>query len=119
MASRAELLPRDAALIEAAAAAIADPDPRPLFLFLNAMTAHSPFRDGPGPWALDAPAFLDPLRAPDWVRPYLTKDRPRGVHLPGVAPGDAASGVVLHAAGRLAIPEGDFFANRSFARKQT
>jgi arylsulfatase A-like enzyme len=103
----AELLASDARLIEATARELARPDERPLFLFVNAMTAHSPFREGPGPWALDDPHFLDRATAPDWVRPYLTSDLPRGVHLSQVAASDAATGVVRFAAGTLDIPPPD------------
>lgn len=104
---QARLLERDSALIEAAGAAIAEDDPRPLFLFLNVMTAHSPFRDGPGPWALESDAFLDPARAPAWLRPYLTEGIPRGVQLSQLAPGDETTGEVRYAAGQLAIPPAD------------
>jgi arylsulfatase A-like enzyme len=103
----AELLESDARLIEAATRELAAPDDRPLFLFVNVMSAHSPFREGPGPWALSDPAFLDPATAPEWVRPYLTSDLPRGVHLSQVAEGHTATGVVRFAAGELAIPESD------------
>ena len=98
---------RDAALIRAAPAVVAAADPRPLFLFVNVMTAHSPFRDGPGPWALPDRDFRDPERAPAWVRPYLTEDLPRGVHLSQVDAGGGASGAIRHAAGELEVPPED------------
>jgi len=103
----ATLLESDARLIEAAAREMARPDERPLFLFVNVMSAHSPFREGPGPWALADRSFLDPDSAPGWVRPYLTRDLPRGVHLSQIAGGDATTGVVRFAAGELAIPAAD------------
>jgi len=103
----AELFESDARLIEAAARVMAEPDERPLLLFLNVMTAHSPFRDGPGPWALPDRDFLDPESAPVWVRPYLTSDLPRGVHLSQVEARGGATGVVRYAAGQLEIPRPD------------
>ncbi len=103
----AALFENDGALIEAAAREMAKPDDRPLFLFLNAMTAHSPFCEGPGPWALGDDAFLDPARAPDWVRPYLTEEGPRGVHLAKQPPGEETSAELRFAAGELAIAPED------------
>jgi arylsulfatase A-like enzyme len=103
----AELLANDARLIEATARELARPDDRPLFLFVNVMTAHSPYRDGPGPWALADRRFLDPLQGPDWLRPYLTSDLPRGVQLSRVAAPHETTGVVRFAAGQLAIPAAD------------
>jgi len=103
----AQRVESDARLIEAAERIVAEPDERPLFLFLNVMTAHSPFRDGPGPWALPDRRFIDPEKAPRWVRPYLTSDLPRGVHLSQIAAQEQTTGVVRYAAGQLDIPEPD------------
>jgi arylsulfatase A-like enzyme len=104
---RSRLLEGDSALIDEAHEAIADPDGRPLFLFLNVMTAHSPFAEGPGPWALGDDAFLDPARAPEWVRPYLTEDSPRGVHLAKQPPGENTSAELRYAAGELELSAHD------------
>jgi arylsulfatase A-like enzyme len=101
----ARQLASDGAMIRAAGDAIRAPDPRPLFLFVNAMSAHSPFREGPGPWRLPDPSFLDPARAPAWVRPYLTTEPPGGVQLAAVAAGDTLPGTARHAAGELEMPE--------------
>ncbi|MGH0030432.1 MAG: sulfatase-like hydrolase/transferase [Myxococcota bacterium] len=104
---RAHHFDRDAALFEAARRTTGRRDERPLFLFVNVMTAHSPFRDGPGDWGLADRAFLDPERAPAWVRPYLTPDLPRGVHLSQVDDSGRPSGVIRHSTGDLVIPPED------------
>lgn len=98
---------RDPALVEAVAERLHAPlseDRRPLFLFVNLMTAHSPYYEGPGDWALEDAALLDPAHAPAWVRPFLAEDRPGLDFLRH----DAASGLdgrTLYSAGELAIPE--------------
>jgi choline-sulfatase len=98
---------RDAAIFEPARRSIGSDDERPLFLFVNVMTAHSPFRDGPGDWALADRDFLDPRTAPAWVRPYLATGAPPGVHLSEAAEPGEPNGVVRYAAGDLEIPQGD------------
>lgn len=104
---RAEVLENDAKVVQAAHAAIAAPNDEPLFLFVNLMSAHAPFREGPGRWALDDPDFLDPARAPDWVRPYLVEEEGRGVSLTGSgAPGEPV-GTTRYLQGDLRIPPED------------
>jgi arylsulfatase A-like enzyme len=105
----ARLFESDAELIDAATAVIAADDGRPVFLFLNVMSAHAPYREGPGAWALGDDAFLDPERAPDWVRPYLTEagDGPPGVFLSRTPPGSETNAEIEAAAGRLTLPDAD------------
>jgi len=96
---------REASAIEAAREVSARERDRPLFLFVNLLAAHSPYQEGPGPWQLDDRTFLDPDRAPAWVRPYLFRGDPPGVHFDFVADGDEMSGVIRYVRGDLAIPE--------------
>lgn len=96
---------RDGPAIEAARHVSAREKDRPLFLFVNLLAAHSPYREGPGPWRLGDPTFLDPDQAPAWVQPYLFRGDPPGVHLDFVAEGDEMSGVMRYIRGDLTIPE--------------
>ncbi len=100
----ARQLDSDAEVVAAALAELARPGDRPVFLFVNLMAAHTPYREGPGPWAVADPALLDPRTAPEWARPYLTEDAPRGIDL-ARQPNDAPpSGVTRFLRGELEIP---------------
>jgi arylsulfatase A-like enzyme len=101
-----EVFEYDGGAIDAAARELGRDDPRPLFLFVNLLSAHSPFHEGPGEWALADPDFLQAESAPEWVRPYLTTGAP-GVNLAVSAQEGAPAGVTLYAAGELAIPPAD------------
>jgi hypothetical protein len=103
---RAEVLASDGALIRAATEVIGNGDGRPLFLFLNFISAHPPYQNGPGPWGVSDPGLLEPENAPDWVRPYLydpAGPRP-GIHLARWATPGKPNGVIRYATGDLAIP---------------
>jgi arylsulfatase A-like enzyme len=102
-----EVFDHDGPAIQAAKASLDEPDDRPLFLFVNLLAAHSPYREGPGPWRLEDRAFLDPALSPEWVRPYLFRGDPPGVHLDYVADGDEVSGVSRYNLGELSLSESD------------
>lgn len=47
---------------------------KPLFLFVNLMSAHSPWFRNPVPWVTQYEAELTPNTSPDWLKPYLLPD---------------------------------------------
>jgi arylsulfatase A-like enzyme len=63
----------DRLVLERARAELEGADRRPLFLFVNLMGAHNPYRARPVPWLRDHRDRLDPLAAPDWLRPFLAR----------------------------------------------
>jgi arylsulfatase A-like enzyme len=93
----------DADATRAAREWIAGDRAAPAFLFVNLLSAHAPFRDGPGPWALEDASFFDPEHEPAWAQPYLVDDG-RGVSLQEIADGDESNGVMRFVAGDLEIP---------------
>ncbi len=101
---RARVLLSDARLIVAVRQELRRDDPRPLFLFVNLVSAHSPYRSGPGPWGVDDPALLDQATAPAPLRPYLVAGRRPGVDLERFAHDDRPNGVTRYVMGDLAIP---------------
>lgn len=107
---RARQFEHDGQVLDAALAEIArDDDPRPLLLFVNLMSAHSPYREGPGPWAAPRPELLTHEGAPEWARPYLTRDGGPGIDLSRVPPDPALSdGITRFLAGDLSIPPEGF-----------
>jgi arylsulfatase A-like enzyme len=107
---RARHFEHDGQVLEAARAEIARADDaRPLFLFVNLMSAHSPYREGPGPWAAARPEWLGEDAAPEWARPYLTREGGRGIDLARVPEDPAVSdGITRYLAGELAIPPEGF-----------
>ena len=44
---------------------------KPLFLFVNLMSAHSPWFRNPVPWVTQYEKELTPDTAPNWLKPYL------------------------------------------------
>ena len=48
-------------------------DKRPLFMFLNLMSAHSPYLMLPVPWARTNNESLKKETAPEWAKPYLVR----------------------------------------------
>jgi arylsulfatase A-like enzyme len=44
---------------------------KPLFLFVNLMSAHSPWFRNPVPWVIQYEKELTPSSSPDWLKPYL------------------------------------------------
>jgi arylsulfatase A-like enzyme len=74
-------IPGDRDVVERAWEVLARPRERPLFLFINLMTAHAPYKETGSPWVRARQSELDPESAPEWVRPYLVEDELRGVDL--------------------------------------
>jgi arylsulfatase A-like enzyme len=107
--SRVQIFDRDAGVIGAAREQIDQSPDRPLFLFVNLLSAHLPYRDGPGVWSIDDPAFFVPSTSPDWARPYLRiEKRPFGIDLNSLGTGGEKVGIERYLAGDLAIPERGF-----------
>jgi arylsulfatase A-like enzyme len=103
---RAQVVRSDALAMEEVARELAKSDGRPLFLFVNLMTAHSPYEDGPGEWSV-GPGPMDPATTPGWLKPYLLDTRePPSVHLGRETPPDGLDGFTRYLAGTLAIPPG-------------
>lgn len=69
--ARVDVFDSDAEVVTAALAALEERDDRPLLLFLNLMSAHAPYLEGPGEWRAQPSEWLDPASAPEWLRPYL------------------------------------------------
>lgn len=104
--SRVQIFDRDSKVIAAARDQIDHPPDRPLFLFVNLLSAHIPYREGPGIWSLDDRAFFDLNTAPEWARPYLRVDkRPFGINLNKKGANGEKVGIERYLAGELAIPE--------------
>ena len=95
---------QDSDVVEAAHREIASDDERPLFLFVNLLSAHSPYVEGPGMWAAPDPSSLRPETAPDWLRPYLVVDPLYGIDLALRPHADGKSGVTAFLSGSLEIP---------------
>jgi arylsulfatase A-like enzyme len=101
----ARVLDNDGLVFQAAREEIARRDARPLFLFVNLLSAHAPYLEGPGPWAVPDEAALSPADAPEWLRPYLVTDAPGGVDLYEKPEGSELDGVGRYLAGQLSIPD--------------
>ncbi len=99
------VIAQDLGVIDEALRQLARDDDRPLFLFVNLMSAHSPYRTGPGPWAVPDPSMLEPGTAPEWLRPFLTDDLPRGIELSREISPQGPSGVTAFHADQLEIPD--------------
>ncbi len=91
--------PADAEVTRVAEDEIVRERARPLFLFVNYLSAHSPYREGPGPWSADG--RLDPPSP--GLEPYLTEDAPRGINLARRAEGDDRDGYTRFLAGELQL----------------
>jgi arylsulfatase A-like enzyme len=102
------VLDHDPAVVAAATELLNEDHSRPLFLFINLMSAHSPFSETSARWVRGHHETLSPEGAPDWLRPYLWKGEPRGVHLPQQAEGRHITGVLLYLLRELEIPEKGF-----------
>ena len=102
---RAHVVRSDALVMEEVARELAARDARPLFLFVNLMTAHSPYEDGPGEWSVGAVAGSS-APAAAWLRPYVLARTPPSVHLARETPPDGLDGFTRYLAGTLAIPPG-------------
>jgi arylsulfatase A-like enzyme len=104
--SRVQIFDRDSGVIDAARDQIDHPPDRPLFLFVNLLSAHIPYREGPGIWSLGDLAFFNPSTAPEWARPYLrVKKRPFGIDMNAMGADGEEVGIERYLAGELAIPE--------------
>jgi arylsulfatase A-like enzyme len=102
------VLDHDPAVVAAAKELLNEDHSQPLFLFINLMTAHSPFSETDAHWVREHHETLSPEGAPEWLRPYLWKGEPRGVHLPQQAEGRHTTGVLLYLLRKLDIPEDGF-----------
>ena len=114
--SQVEVLESDAEVVRAAFSTLEATHDEPLFLFLNLMSAHAPYMEGPGEWAADPGEWLEPSTAPDWLRPYLlpepggagSKSPARGVQLSNATAADPDGALLRHHTGELTIPEDGF-----------
>lgn len=102
-----ELQPNDDSVVRAALEEIDRSRDRPLFLFVNLLSAHAPYREGPGPWNAGPWSPLGPETVPEWARPYLIDSSPNGLHFDRVVEGDDASGVLKFLRGELPVTERD------------
>jgi arylsulfatase A-like enzyme len=93
----------DRGVVEKAWEILARSQDRPLFLFINLMTAHAPYKETGNPWVAARRNELDPESAPEWVRPYLLEGDLRGVDLRKNEQVEV-SGVEHYLRGSLEIP---------------
>ena len=63
----------DINVISSALEELKSTDKRPLFMFLNLMSAHSPYLMLPAPWAPARHESLEKDTAPEWTKPYLMR----------------------------------------------
>ena len=97
----------DSAVVDEAVLAMAEDDGRPLLLFVNLMSAHSPFMLAPEvPWSAQHRAALDPVSAAPWATPYLIeKEGIPGLDLTVSDPARGLLGEQAYAAGDLHIDQ--------------
>jgi arylsulfatase A-like enzyme len=103
---RVQTFDRDSKVIDATLAQIESAPDRPHFLFVNLLSAHLPYEDGPGKWSLEDPSFFVPETSPDWARPYLRiKVQPHGIDLNSEGHNGEKIGLERYLSGELRIPE--------------
>jgi len=104
----ARLLPNDSEVVRSALEEIRRESEEPLFLFVNLMSAHAPYHEGPGQWTAQPVEWLDVDGAPPWLRPYVLDGERRGVQMSTERPDDPLGGVMRHLLGQLVIPADGF-----------
>jgi arylsulfatase A-like enzyme len=104
---KVEIFDEDAEVVAAAQELLSEDLEGPLFLFINLMAAHGPFRVRSSPWAERHLEALQPDSAPEWLRPHLCLDEPPGAHLVRRG-GHLVSGVDRYLLGKLEIPPEGF-----------
>ncbi|MEC7985830.1 MAG: sulfatase-like hydrolase/transferase, partial [Myxococcota bacterium] len=101
----AEFLDDDSKVIRRAQEYLEQKGSKPLFLFINLMSAHTPWFRNPIDWVMQHAESLTPETAPDWVRPHLL---PKGIGLHPFHPYMKESLVFHYISGKKDIPESGF-----------